>query len=514
MFSRSLLFVFFLFSFCLTGCGGGGLNPGGSAVQGPGPGGGGSVGFTVDYGGLPQREDEVLTAILVNSGSASNTATVIVDILDPATETAVHPTTVVQRDPELTRQTIVIQNIVPGTHLVRLALLDSEGNPIFVAEELASVNVGQVTQVAFTGGGGGGGGGSATDLIAQGLEALTRGTYADYVLARNLFQQAVAIVTANGQQDNEAATAHFFYAITRVGALAAELPSDGAANGLNTVGDFLDAFGFAPNPRTTYSGLMAPMTFPPTSPTAEDVRLFLATRVRQELEGAIDNLNQIPPSFQSQWSFNDVAPGKLVATESDFGDVLAIRGAFRGVLAGVIIMTSYDLGDDIATQLNDPGRTLENILLANPNAGNHVDTSSLPAAQTQLSTGIDDIVAAINFIQAESDPQDDDLINLASLPAGDVNEFLSESSTYKSALTGLVTTQASDGSMASLFLPDFFDADGVDLRPFAPPVVGDDPAGLFQNNPFSPVYFGFTPGTHADPNLDVNPADGIPDILQ
>ncbi len=356
----------------------------------------------------------------------------------------------------------------------------------------------------------GGAGGNVANLVTQGLTRLQAGTLADIVAARDLFAQAVAAVGAN-TNTNDRDRANFFYALTRVGAVAGELPSDGNTGDRNQVGDFLDVLGVAAQPRTNYTTLVYPGNFG-GGVTGEQVREFLRTRMRSELEGALVNLGAVSNGFAANWSFDN--SGTTLNLESDFGDVLALRAAYRVKLAGILIATGYSFGGaDAALELNNPNRSLQTIFGNNPAAATQVSTADLTTARDLLSQGLDEMVAALDAIQAEQDPQADDLVNVLAIPASDITEFRNEVAAYKSALTSATTTRADDGSTANLDLPNYF-ANGLNLRQFLPPLNGDRAAGPFANNPFAPVYVPSVAGSHADPNRDISPQDGVPDILQ
>lgn len=144
----------------LTACGGGSSAPGGTPGAGPGAGaGGGSMTLTVDTSGLQTRDGGDVLAQSSSSSSSLQVFNVVVKVQDPSTLRDVHPVTEFQTSSSDSTTTVTIQNIVPGTWLVTLQVFDEFGNLVFEGEELASVNVGQVTLVVFDGHGGGGGGG-------------------------------------------------------------------------------------------------------------------------------------------------------------------------------------------------------------------------------------------------------------------------------------------------------------------------------------------------------------------
>ncbi|MGE0489392.1 MAG: hypothetical protein AB7S38_09275 [Vulcanimicrobiota bacterium] len=484
---------------CLAACGGGGQTAGGTPSAGPGPG--------SNLAELRLRVSYPNPRVLAQS--TSSVTEIQVMILDPQTRTPIHPTSVFSPDGNSTTQTLVVTGVLPGTWLVRIEVHNSLGEVTLFQEQLVPVNPGQVTQVAFSLGSGGGIGGDVAGLVTQGLALLQLGGYANLVSARDLFQQAVAnIGSTTSQVDSD--QANFFYALTRVAAVAAELPSDGNATDLNRMGDFLDLLGFAAAGRTDYKSLTAPASFN-LGLSASEARIFLGGRLRSEVEGAIANLNAISTGFAINWSF--LTDGPLKNVESDYGDVLALRAGYRSILAGLLVATSYDLGSsDVGVALNDPLRTLATLFGNNPNAGNHLDRSLLGGVPAQLSGSLDDALAALDFMAAETDPQSDDFINILNVPPADITAFRNDITAYRNALTSQVMTMASNGDQGTLDLPNYF-ANGLDLRPFFPPLAGDHANGFFMGMPFSPVFVPAVPGSLADPNHDTN-MNGIPDILQ
>lgn len=364
----------------------------------------------------------------------------------------------------------------------------------------------------------GGAGGDVAALNAQGLAALRGGEFVNFVQARDLFAQAVAAI-GPGTAQNDRDTAFFFLGTTRVAAVVSELPSDGLPDGLNDVGDFLDALGFAASPRTSYKGLQAPGVFP-ASVTGADVRQFLTSRVRSELEAGIANLTQVSQSFVVTWTRKEDGPGIPGSTgelsvESDFGDALAFRSSFQHALGAVLVVGSYDLGGDVANVLNNTGRTVQDILSGNPTALLLADAGLLAQARAAFDSGIADGLAASEFMEAETDAQNDDLISIADTPALTVNEFQAEALVWRNALTATTPVRSRNGqSTATLSLQNFFDGSAnAQLRPQMPPFTGDLVSGLFPGLPFGPVYGNYVAGSLSDPNRDIN-LNNIPDTLE
>ncbi|MGE0489386.1 MAG: hypothetical protein AB7S38_09245 [Vulcanimicrobiota bacterium] len=132
-----------------TACGGGGSATEGTPSAGPGSGvGTGSVTFRLNPSAIP-RTDELLA-----SGGVDQ---LIINILDPETQEPVHPATAFNFDRTQTQQSFTVSQVIPGTHLFMLQVFDSTGALFLSGQQLAPVNPGQVTQIAFQGNGGTGG---------------------------------------------------------------------------------------------------------------------------------------------------------------------------------------------------------------------------------------------------------------------------------------------------------------------------------------------------------------------
>ena len=343
-------------------------------------------------------------------------------------------------------------------------------------------------------------------LVESGLRALSDQSW---LLARAYFGAAARAAGDTVSQDADAA--RFFHALTRVAALGQELASDGLADGYDDLGDFLDAAGFSPVLRSSLKDLRRPQVLPPGAPTGEDARRFLATRVRRELEGALQDLARVSPSFQRTWNLPHPGTGGLPSqVESDYGDVLFFQAGYRAVLASTLVAASYDLGGSVTDPLNAGTLTWESALAAFPQVLTHKDLALLPVARTALESFPGDMQAAIARILAETDPQGDDLIGIPD--AGEANAFSQKLDTWREALNQPTTLRDPGGNTATLDLTRFFDADGLALRPFLFPYKGNEIAGSFQGSPFGDVYTGYTAGSLPDPNRDRD-EDGRPDAV-
>lgn len=335
-------------------------------------------------------------------------------------------------------------------------------------------------------------------LVSSGLDALSKGTV---LKAKAYFKAAVE----NYPDD----TARFFYALTRVAGV--KLYSDGNPEDMNSAGDILDRLGVGPGGRNPMAmDLDPPDTLPSGSPTGADIQAFLYNVIRPEMEGAIDNLKAISPSFNETWK--EPLSGKHY--ESDYGDVLFFRALIKGALANILIQHAYNLNMNIARNVNNKSLTTERFLGDNLSFLTMATdySTSLSDAKSYLSGAADDLIAAIAAIRGEGDDQTNDLINLREVTEGEIAEAKTALATWKSSLSSPTTVD--NGEDKKLGTPDdiiinlnpFFA--GLSLRDLLPPFTGEDPSGMFPDATMGGVIV-----QGINPNEDLN-KNGIPDILE
>jgi hypothetical protein len=299
---------------------------------------------------------------------------------------------------------------------------------------------------------------------------------------------------------NDADTARFFAALTQVTALWYDMDSDGEQNNdLNSFGDILDGFGCTQTGRTPISpNFTCPDTLPFNSPTGVELQTHINNIVKPVLEDSIDRLDDISQSFNKLW----IEPLDRTNVESDFGDVLVLRGLYKFMLATIDIGNSYDNDIDIDNASNAPH--IEALLNSNPNLLKLSNTKGLPRAQNFLSEASDDTLDAIDWIQLVTDGQNNDWISIPpDVTTNEINEAECVVNIYKTSLTGPVSV---DNGI--LNLSKFFD--GIDLRSLIPPFNEDTP-GFFPDPTFDNVWTNWD--SDSNPNEDVD-NNGIPDILE
>lgn len=373
--------------------------------------------------------------------------------------------------------------------------MDASGNVLYRGETYADLNGAPVT-ITIT----------LVPIGATSNDCLSAVNQGKVIEAKDLCVSAA--YTYGTTKSNEADTARFFAALSRVAALWYNQASDGNPNnGLLTTGDILDAFGcsvFGRDPGNP--DFTCPDILPSNSPTGGELKTFINNVMRPEIEGAIANLNNVSQSFNINW----IEPIDGTTVESDFGDVLTLRALCKSLLASIIIENSYNLDGDF--DLKHP-YTFGAFLADNPNFLKLSNTSELSVAQNYLSGASDDTLSAINWIQAETDDQNNDFINLFDQTSAEINNAKEHINEGKTSLTGSVNLYNNEEKTqvsGTLNLTNFFI--GMDLRNFLPTYSGDIP-GFFPAPTFNGIWTNYTPGTNNDPNFD-DDKDGIPDFFE
>jgi hypothetical protein len=346
---------------------------------------------------------------------------------------------------------------------------------------------------------------SAQQLMALNALGLAKLQDGDTAGARNLFKDAV--LAAANQTFNEADTAHFFLALTRAAVVGFDLSSDGHTSDLNRAADFLELFGCSQTRRhpLDLQGIFCPSLLPANAPRGGDVQNFLNNVARPELEGAVSNLQAVSTSFNRLWA----EPMHNEQVESDYGDVVFFRATIKALLASIVIQNAYNVDVDIDDLRNDTATALSN----NPNflTLSGASGANLSEAKRLLSEALDDLAAAIDAIQTETDDQSDDLINLLDRTAQQIAQARADIADARLALDGPTRVRDNNADPTDDFtlnLQPFFT--GLNFRSpnLLPPFTGNSPSGLFPD----PTFGGML-GAELDFNEDLD-GDDIPDILQ
>ena len=292
---------------------------------------------------------------------------------------------------------------------------------------------------------------------------------------------------------NAADEARFFSGLSRVFALGFNVQSDGNPNnGLNTLGDILDAFGCAISRDPLDLKPECPSVFPPSAPSGSDLQAFTANVIQPELEGAIQNLGKVSTSFTLKWT--EPFGHKLVT--SDYGDVLTLKAVSEFLLGSVLVENSYNLNANLANNY-----TQEGLLAANPNFLRLGNTSGLHTAQSQVGNALGDTVSAINLIRSRSGDPNSYLISLTMTSFTDINDLIRHLNLLKASLTAPTNITDKHGVQNfTLDLSIFFA--GVDARNLLPQFSGNRQSGPFPDPTFSGIWTNYVPGAEFDPNRD------------
>ncbi len=322
-------------------------------------------------------------------------------------------------------------------------------------------------------------------LVRAGADALSIGWTggAKAYLAR-------AVLQTQPGASNDADSARFLLALAALGFAGSDLVSDGYSDDLNRLGDVLDILGVADDStRSVGYPLDLPESLDQSLLSAEQLSDYAEARTRFELGQASRWMRQVSASYQADWT----EPRSGVTRDTDYGDAVYLSGLLELLIAKSVLADAYvgvadvnriaqDQGDDDET--NNP--TVESVLDNEPELLALEDTSRLTAARGRLLSSIQFLLAALDTIQAEADPQDDDLIRIDILDlAGDDHArsvaFLQNLRT--SILSGETLIEpGADGDTTEDIILDlqyFFDV-GLDIR-------GDNLLPEFLDNRLDPA---------------------------
>ena len=308
------------------------------------------------------------------------------------------------------------------------------------------------------------------ELNTKGKNALASG----WVLgAKTYFLQAADLASNSSGTDED--TARFLLALTRVAALGFDTLSDGSELDMGRVGDLLDLFGFANNEvRGNWALLEVPAPLPNDSPTGNDIRNFSYDVIRQELQAATENLDEISETFDTEFTHD----GEVF--NADYGDALFFSGLLNSVKASMEIQQAYNLDVDIDEIYNDEltiedVRTRDSTLLGSPKPEN------LAEAKVSLSLALARLESAIDFIDGETDDQSDDLITLdETVDSAEIKTWIDQTRLSMVGAGTRIETVAVD-------LQKFFDGGVVFDDATLPGITGNDITGDYPEPTFGGV---------------------------
>jgi hypothetical protein len=295
----------------------------------------------------------------------------------------------------------------------------------------------------------------------------------------------------------------FARAVTRLAEVANPY-SDLTDNGLNNIGDILDAFGIggANDVRDDFATIEIEdcvsvpgecnLTISDQSPTSGELTAALTKEVGEGLVAAIADLDNVSESFSYVWA--DQIDGD---TEFDYSDALMFKGIGQAMLVQMNWIGAYDLDVDLVDVQDETVGTPEDFLIDHPTLGTLASQAKLTQAETYLYQAIDTMLLAIDAVEAEiddlSDNQSDDLISFTD--ADEVEEFRV---VLFDAQDGLIGEQGD----VTVALDGIFN--GFDIREQLPPVVGDV-TGEFPDETLNGVIYQYELDINEDLDGDLRP---------
>ncbi|MDY0044344.1 MAG: dockerin type I repeat-containing protein [Syntrophales bacterium] len=256
---------------------------------------------------------------------------------------------------------------------------------------------------------------SAAGFIQEGRQELALNTMPGINNAKACFLSALDLEPLNQE-------ANLFYAFTRILALADNDASCTSGPPIENMRELLDGFGFSEEGRNIFNWTSeAPTDYegnlqlPPSVPAARDVQDFIRTILIEEINGALANLECVQSSFTVMLLPSET--GDVAETEVDYGDILLFRSFLYTLKTYLLLFVSYDPGNfnihDLVSKINQDALNINNdILNACPQLLKLAEngTMRIAEARTALVSGIDNYLAASQFIRKESDDQSNDLI--------------------------------------------------------------------------------------------------------
>ncbi len=353
------------------------------------------------------------------------------------------------------------------------------------------------------------------DFLDEGYESLDQFNAAitspadELLAAAHSFQAAKHLIGTDVAADQaDLDEARFFGSLAEL-VLLAKPYSDFTANGLNNLGDILDAFGIDPDRDTRGDlenlptcNLPAPI---PATPDSGEFQQALATMLLGRLQTLADDLDLVSSAFEKTQA----------GIEYDYSDALFIKGLAQAMYGQINLLMAYNLDFDLNDTSGDDSLTAEEFLAEYTEVGSLAADYAifLAVAKTHLSRAADSLLAAMSAVEAESDTgvaQYNDLITFyADNPddmAADILDVKAALGDFKASLSSAVTFNEGTECELTLNLSRIFT--GIDLRELTPDFVDDVPS-MFPDPTMGGIIVD-------EDQLDINADedhDGRPDLL-
>ena len=309
--------------------------------------------------------------------------------------------------------------------------------------------------------------GSANETVAQAKIEEGRAFLAQHDLpsATEAFRQAVE---AAEPTDASYELANLFYGVTRV---------------LNVVyspeaNELLDRTGISSEGRNLYDweatlpeDADGDVIMPEDTPRSTEYIDFLANTLVPEIDAALINISRLSSTISVILQPEELNTRDEV--EVDYGDVLMFKYSLYAIQTITSIMKSYDLDvdvDEVFTPiLNGYHFSINDELLAvYPDFLKLLTPNQLASAGNSLELSLNTYLQASDFIRAETDPQDDDLISFDPDSLEDEQEYRDLVSDLLASISEpTVIRNIESDTPLTLFLEPFFDAQ-INIRALLP----------------------------------------------
>jgi hypothetical protein len=267
------------------------------------------------------------------------------------------------------------------------------------------------------------------------------------VAADDFCAQAVANNPADGE-------ARFFRALTRILRVLGE-NTDGAdpARFTDSVKEMMDQFGIGASDRSLYS--FAPtlpknsagdVELPSDSPDGNHVQEALSDLLLPAISASVDDLRAIATDTAFSLSASELAtvanatgvPIDEPSVQIDFGDVELARAGLLKWKSHLLTAEAHNLSIDLDsyTPIEEPIRIQNDIVDTNPQLLTHSVGAACSLFDANIASGeaVEAYLAGSDFIRAESDSQDDDLITIEPDQLADEAEIRTHLTSLLSAL--------------------------------------------------------------------------------
>ncbi len=322
---------------------------------------------------------------------------------------------------------------------------------------------------------------TSNELVAEGFGALDTQTSQGVLKAKAYFKLADI-------RDPDDRT-KFLRAISGVAALGFDLETDDNAGELKDLGDVVEALG-----GTTRTGawenleITLPDRLPDTTPNVREFLDFYEDVVVSEAETALSLMDAITTSFDYTWT----EPVSGSEVESDYGDVLFGKAILKANLGFYYTLKAYNLELEYADaeSLANEETTIEAFLSANQSFLTLESQNSIDSARTYIIEAADDLLDAIEWMEMETDNQEDDLICLCDVTREEILEAKAVINQVKASIQNgrIIDLEDEDEGVdisSEIILQPFFA--GLDLRSLLPSFSGNEPVGFLPDPTFGGI---------------------------